>query len=859
MPVSAFMASAAKPLGARRSALALVVVLASTPGVIPASELTDAATSSAPFVVDASYLSRHDIVFQQPMQLEAEGFPLGNGDMGGLIWSLPEGVEFQINKNDIWSRPESGNNRGSMATPRHCARVKVDFGMPVFSWIHHLNDFEGRFSLARGEAGFSANTGFSKAKVSSWLAQDKNIWVLECDNVFRKETVEGGRSLACVSLERLGSRAFAGWYSGNFSRNPEAGIGETDASVAGRDLLLEETGDGMNFAVACRVLGGTGERFRRNSHRAEALVEEARFTLLVSVVTKAEADDPKARAIALLDQAEGEGVERLKAEKDAWFASFWARSFLKLGDDYLENIFYLRRYLMGIGSRGKYPVVFNGGLWRWNRDVINWMTPHHWNMQQQYWGLCAANDCDLMLPYLNTYFEMMPGMADLATTLGGVPRKKDAILLAEMHNFDGVMVDPRRADMRCNFTPAAQVALRFFEYWEYTGDKGFLAEKAYPFMKKAANFYLDKLAWNSDKRCFEFRGSVFEDGGGRGPALNPLSDRNCIEALFTSCIRAATILDRDRKLILKWRNVLDHLWERRLIEERDVEGPVIAACDEAGKYSARDWSVGGSIAFPEGIIGIDDAGTPFGKAAMNLIRSLKGSMYSHHPVPIIAARMGDGDEALKLLKDGISEMQYFPQGLFFNCRGYPSDLYNVKLQVNLLGGSGHPQLKWRDFFQCGMETISICGTAMQEMLLQSNEGKIRVFPAIPSEWRDAPLAFKLLARGGFLVASERRNGSVGQVGIQSRLGGKCRLQNPWPGHAAAAATLPAGEVLETTIEPGDVVAFETRPGTEYVVRRQDSPPGEAAKTVYSSEPNQEPKVLNGRRTLGLGKGFFVEK
>jgi hypothetical protein len=89
-----------------------------------------------------------------------------------------------------------------------------------------------------------------------------------------------------------------------------------------------------------------------------------------------------------------------------------------LENDYIENIYYLRRYLMGSSSRGKFPVVFNGGLWNWNHDVRNWVTQHHWNTQQQYWGLCAQNDCELMLPYLNTYFRLMPKAEEHAKKRG---------------------------------------------------------------------------------------------------------------------------------------------------------------------------------------------------------------------------------------------------------------------------------------------------------------------------------------------------------------------------------------------------------------------------------------------------------
>ena len=34
---------------------------------------------SAPFEVNGNYLSKHDIVYFSPTQLEAEGFPMGNG------------------------------------------------------------------------------------------------------------------------------------------------------------------------------------------------------------------------------------------------------------------------------------------------------------------------------------------------------------------------------------------------------------------------------------------------------------------------------------------------------------------------------------------------------------------------------------------------------------------------------------------------------------------------------------------------------------------------------------------------------------------------------------------------------------
>lgn len=809
---------------------------------------------SAPFAVDATYLTRHDVVYQAPMQLEAEGFPLGNGNMGGLIWTHDNGIELQINKNDVWSGAEDGKGGvGPMSVPRHCARVKVDFGVPVFSWIHCLNDFEGRFSLANGEASFQAKSGFATTKVRSWLPQDRNVWVIECDNTWNPDFVEKGMSRTRVMLERFGSRAFGGWYSGGFSRNPASGIGGTTTMTQGNDFLLEETSEQMHFVVACRILGGAMTPQRGNNHQVEGQSNAGKFTVLIAVATKEDGGDPRQAAIALLDKAQQATVEKLRQEKDAWFAGFWAKSFVKLGDDYLENIYYLRRYLMGIGSRGKYPVVFNGGLWRWNRDVINWITPHHWNAQQSYWGLCAQNDVDLMKPYLETYRRMaeQPHMAQLAARRGA---PNDAILLAEMHQYDGTMVDADRGDMRNAMTQASQVAALFWEYYQFTGDKEYLDGKAYPFMKKAANFYLQKLAWDAAKNRFTLRGSNYEDGEGKGAVLNPQSDRNCIEALFKSCISAAEALGRDADMVPKWKHVLDHLWERRLVKEEGFEGDVIAPSDEAKPSTVKGWAIGGAIAFPAGLIGIDQKDSPEGKAVMNYIRGLKGFMYSHYPTPVIAARMGDGGEAYKLLKDGIGEMQYFPQGLMFNCRGYPSALYDLNLKANLIGSPKSTTIKWRDFFQCGMETTSLTSTAMTEMMMQSNEGKIRVFPAIPAEWNNTPLAFKLLARNGHLVAAERKGGDTVQVGIRSMIGAPCRLQNPWPGSGVVVAETASGTAQAVQIEAGDVITFPTKRGVEYTVRRKDAAPA-GTPSVYSSTPNTAPKMLGTTRTLGIGKAL----
>lgn len=804
---------------------------------------------SSPFKVDDSYLSKHDIVYLSPTQLEAEGFPMGNGNIGGMIWNSDNGIEMQINKNDLWT--SLSREEGNTSILKHAARLKIDFGAPVFSWIH-LKNFESRLSLCNGEVTYKGATAYSATNIKTWLAHNKNVWVIECENVPDK-TILGDKLLATVSLERLGSRAFSGWYSGNFAKNPAAGIGNTKSLLDGQDMIIEENSGGLHFAVACRVMKESELAAATiiNSHRIEQKAANSKITILVSVVTDRENTQPVDAARKLLDEAEKEGVDKLKQDKNNWYRNFWSNSFVKLGDDYLENIYYLRRYLMAAGSQGEFPVAFNGGLWRWNRDVMNWVTPHHWNTQQQYWGLCAQNDCQLMMPYLNTYFKMIPFGEALAKDNKA---SDDALLITEAHCFNGEQVSKNWWDMKNNFTPASQIASLFWDYYAFTGDKEFLKNKAYVFMKKASNFYLDKLQWDADKKEYYLFSTLYESEP-IDHVKNSISDRNCIEQLFKNCVQAATLLKVDKEKIARWNHVLGHLWGYSFEQVAGTSDEVIAPAGEyytEQRYTLWNWASGGSIAFPAGLIGIDDKDSRLGKAVVDFLKYNK-IMNAHYPLSEIAARIGAGDEALRYLTEGVNIHQMYPQGLMHNVTGYPDNIYNLSSIHDLLNHTY--TIRSQAFFQCGMEPISNYATAMNEMMLQSNEGKIRVFPAIPSAWSTTDLAFTLLARGAFIVSAGRNEqAQVISVGIKSLKGNICRIQNPWPNkkNLVIQQVNNKGKV-SFKVGKGDVITFATKPGAEYILRDGDEKISDVS-VVYSGTPNEKAKHFK-KRILGKRSGW----
>jgi alpha-L-fucosidase 2 len=61
-----------------------------------------------------------------------------------------------------------------------------------------------------------------------------------------------------------------------------------------------------------------------------------------------------------------------------------------------------------------------------------------------------------------------------------------------------------------------------------------------------------------------------------------------------------------------------------------------------------------------------------------------------------------------------------------------------------------------------------------EMLIQSQDGEIRLLPALPSDWAEGE-AKGLCARGGFEVDMKWTAGKLAHVRILSKQGGKCTV------------------------------------------------------------------------------------
>ena len=122
---------------------------------------------------------------------------------------------------------------------------------------------------------------------------------------------------------------------------------------------------------------------------------------------------------------------------------------------------------------------------------------------------------------------------------------------------------------------------------------------------------------------------------------------------------------------------------------------------------------------------------------------------------------------------------------------------------------GHSNFTYRPFT---LEGNFAFASAIQEMLLQSHTGVVRVFPAVPKDWPDISFD-QLRAQGAFVVSAAREGGQTVSVIIHSEEGGKLRLKNPLGDEVSGL------EGLSYEMEDG-ILSIQTKPGQTIELERK---------------------------------------
>ena len=322
-----------------------------------------------------------------------------------------------------------------------------------------------------------------------------------------------------------------------------------------------------------------------------------------------------------------------------------------------------------------------------------------------------------------------------------------------------------------SLSPSNQMWLAhaFGEYYRYTGDSKFLRERAYPYMKETGIFIQSLLEETEDGYLVLPVSSSPEihDDTERS-WLTPVSnyDLALMIRLFETLEKLAGELGKTEEL--QWRHIRQRLPELSVNKNKVL----MLSPDESLEESHRHFSNAMAVS-PLGIIDYEGEGKEIIDAVIADYERLGTSQWVGYTFAWMAhlyAVQGNGEKAAEYLR-------IFWEN-FCSCNGFHLNGDFRK--------KGYSQFTYRPFT---LEGNMFSADALQEMLFQMKDGKIRLFPAVPKTWTEKQVSFySFRGEKGILCSAEifegrklswkiyTENSVYIQIQYQERLCGKKRLE-----------------------------------------------------------------------------------
>jgi alpha-L-fucosidase 2 len=736
--------------------------------------------------------------YKEPAKIWNEALPLGNGRLGAMVYGGTENEIIQFNEETLWT--------GQPHDYAHIGAYKYLDELRQLLWdgkqdeAHKLGN-EQFMSQPFGQLcyqpfgdvllNFPGHENAANYKRQLNLEDAITSVFYEVDGVkFKREvfsSTPGQAIVVRIEADKKGAINFNTGFKSPYSNH--------EVSVSGDEIILKgkannypkELGyDGkpypeskLTFGARLKVINDDGELVNEGN---SIQIKNAKSATLILVAATSFVNyndisaNPSERCKKYLKELETKSYKELKSEHINDYQKLYSRVELNFGSSEISNrptnerlnsfkqdedpalvalLYQFGRYLLISSSRpGTQPANLQG-IWN-DKMAPPWDSKYtiNINTEMNYWPAEITNLSECTEPLIKM-------VAELSETGKNVAR--------EHYNMEGWVVH-HNTDIWRGAAPinnanhgiwvvgGAWLCQHLWWHYQFSGDKEYLKNEAYPILKEASRFFSQYLIPDPKNPEWLVSGPSNSPEIG-GLVMAPTMDHQIIRNLFANTIEAAEILgvDTDFVKILKEKRAKiapNQIGQHGQLQEwlEDKDDPKNEHRHVSHLWGLHPGDEIHPLITPELAEACKVTLSHRGDGGAGWSRAWKINFW---------ARLLDGDHAFLLLKNLIIPStiydRYTPEG-----GGLYMNLFDACPPFQIDGNFG-------------------ATSGITEMLLQShlrdNNGDFYqdILPALPSELSKGKIS-GIKGRGGFEFSISWENGTLVKVEVKSLLGSNLNLR-----------------------------------------------------------------------------------